>query len=118
MYRILAVSLLSLVNILTTLLIMFVLHLMFTNTAIADPTFDQNLIILYSIVVGLILLEITKWIAFYQLVIKQNNSWRYFYLAFGLLIIMALAKWSYSAFWAFGVSYLIIPFLFSVKVES
>ena len=111
MPRTLATTLLAITNVITTLVILFVLHIMFTNTAIADPTYDQNKFLLYGIVVGLILIELGKWVAFYQLVINNNTLWKFYYLFIGIFIFIG------SAIWSIGIIYFIITFLFLDQID-
>lgn len=111
MQRTVAITLLSITNGITTLVILFILHIMFTNTAIADPIYDQNLFTLYGIVVGLILIEAGKWIAFYQLVVNNNKWWKLYYLLLGILILIGSFIWSVSIFNIFATIYFILTFL-------
>ncbi|MBO1912023.1 hypothetical protein J4G37_45425, partial [Microvirga sp. 3-52] len=72
-----AIILLTSLNILTTLIIFFVLYIMFNLTAIGDPvTYQgQSYFYLYGMVGLLILIVIGIWFAFYQLVINIDPRW-------------------------------------------
>ena len=112
--RKLAVILLTTLNILTTLVIFFILHIMFTLTKIADPvTYQgQSSIVLYGIVVLLILIGIGIWIAYYQLVINVDLRWYWVYIIFGVCLL--IFSYFMPIFTFFSLLYLISGFLFYI----
>ena len=105
-------------NILTTFVIFFVLHIMFTLTKIADPqTYQgQSYVVLYGTVVLLILIGIGIWIAYYQLVVNIDPRWYWFYV----ILAMCLLVFSYytSIFTFISFLYLIAGFLFYVDEKE
>ena len=110
--RKLAVILLTTLNILTTLAIFFILHIMFTLTKIADPiTYQgQSSVVLYGIVVLLILIGIGIWIAYYQLVINIDPRWCWVYIVFGVCLL--ISSYFMPIFTFFSILYLISGVLF------
>ena len=109
-----AIILLTILNVLTTLAIFFILHIMFTLTKIADPvTYQgQSSVVLYGLVVLLILIGIGIWIVYYQLVINIDPRWCWGYIVFGVCLLILSYFMPIITF--FSVLYLISGFLFYI----
>lgn len=112
--RKLAIILLTTLNILTTLAIFFILHIMFTLTKIANSeTYQgQSSLVLYGIVVLLILVGIGIWIAYYQLVINIDPRWYWVYIVLGVCLL--IFSYFMPIFTFFSLLYLISGILFYI----
>ena len=113
--RKLAVISLTILNIMTTLVIFFVLHIMFTLTRIADSeTYQgQSYVVLYGTVVLLILIGIGIWIDYYQLVVNIDPRWYWFYIILGICLLIFTYLSPFFGF--FSVLYLMVGFLFYIE---